>query len=89
MCPVRALGHYLKRSALFRKEGEKRLFVTFGAGDSQRQGASNKTLARWIVDTIKHSYFNADEEDCQVLKMNAYYIRNAERNRYSTYSGSC
>ena len=75
MCPVRALGHYLKRSALFRKEGEKRLFVTFGAGDSQGQGASNKTLARWIVDTIKHAYLNADEEDCQVLKMNAHSVR--------------
>ena len=75
MCPVRALRHYIERSALFRKNGEKRLFVTFGAGESQGQGASNKTLARWIVETIKYAYSSADEEDCQVLKMNAHSVR--------------
>ena len=75
MCPVRALKCYVKRSALFRKEGEKRLFVTFGAGDSQGHGASNKTLARWIVETIKHAYSVADEEDCRVLKLNAHSVR--------------
>ena len=74
MCPVRALKHYI-RSVRFRKEGERGLFVTFGAGDSQGQGASNKTLARWIVESIKNAYSMADKEDCEVLKMNAHSAR--------------
>ena len=51
------------------------MFVTFGAGDSQGQGASNKTIARWIVETIKNAYSMADDEDCEVLKMNAHSVR--------------
>ena len=34
---------YRKRSELYRKTGEKRLFVTYGAGESQGKGASKKT----------------------------------------------
>ena len=47
--PRRAVRIYKDRTDLYRKSGEKRLFVTYGAGEEQGKGASKKTLARWIV----------------------------------------
>ena len=73
MCPVRAINIYRKRTAMFRQDGENRLFITYG-GD-QGRGASKKTLARWLVETIRFAYAHANEEDCQVLKMNAHTTR--------------
>ena len=77
MCPVRAVKCYRRRMDLLRKEGEKRLFVTYGSGDKQGAGASKKTLARWITETIKFAYSNASEETRRLMNIKAHSVRAA------------
>ena len=68
---------YKDRTDLYRKSGEKRLFVTYGAGEEQGKGASKKTLARWIVQTIQFAYANSNLEDRQVTGVKAHSVRSA------------
>ena len=75
LCPRRAVNVYRKRSELYRKTGEKRLFVTYGAGESQEKGASKKTIAMWIVQTIKFAYTNTEE--MRVSRIKAHSVRSA------------
>ena len=77
MCPVRAVKCYRRRMDLLRKEGEKRLFVTYGSGDKQGEGASKRTLARWITETIKFAYSNASEEIRRLMNIKAHSVRAA------------
>ena len=77
LCPVRAVKCYKKRMKSLRKEGEQRLFVTYGNGDNQGAGASKKTIARWITETIKFAYANASEEALRVMKIKAHSVRAA------------
>ena len=77
LCPVRAVKCYKKRMKLLRKEGEQRLFLTYGNGDNQGSGASKKTIARWITETIKFAYANASEETLRVMKIKAHSVRAA------------
>ena len=77
LCPVRAVKCYKKRMDLLRKEGEKRLFVTYGSGEKQGSGASKKTIARWITDTIKFAYANASEDTLRLTCIKAHSVRAA------------
>ena len=77
LCPVRAVKCYKKRMDLLRKEGEKRLFVTYGSGEKQASGASKKTIARWITDTIKFAYANASEDTLRLMCIKAHSVRAA------------
>ena len=77
LCTVRAVKCYKKRMKLLRKEGEQRLFLTYGNGDNQGSGASKKTIARWIAETIKFAYANASEETLRVMKIKAHSVRAA------------
>ena len=77
LCPRRAVKIYKDRTDLYRKSGEKRLFVTYGAGEEQGKGASKKTLARWIVQTIQFAYANSNLEDRQVTGVKAHSVRSA------------
>ena len=77
LCPRRAVNVYRKRSELYRKTEEKRLFVTYGAGESQGKGASKKTLARWIVQTIQFAYTESNTEERRVSRIKAHSVRSA------------
>ena len=73
MCPMRAINIYRKRTVKFRQDEGNRLFITYG--DNKGKGASKKTLARWLVETIRFTYAHTTDEDGQVLKMNAHTTR--------------
>ena len=77
LCPVRAVKCYKRRMDLLRKGGEKRLFITYGNGEKQGCGASKKTIARWITDTIKFAYSNASEDTQRLMKIKAHSVRAA------------
>ena len=77
LCPVRAVKCYKRRMDLLRKSGEKRLFITYGNGEKQGCGASKKTIARWITDTIKFAYSNASEDTQRLMKIKAHSVRAA------------
>ncbi len=53
MCPVRALGTYVHRAALWRKADQ--LLVCYGP-PKRGLPATKQTLSRWIVDTINTAY---------------------------------
>ena len=69
-CPVRAVTMYLQRTKCYRLDNQ--FFV--GYGDAKRgKAVSKQTLARWISDTIKHSYSRMGR-DCPI-KTNAHTTR--------------
>ncbi len=57
MCPVRELGTYVHRAALWRKSDQ--LFVCYGP-PKKGLPATKKTLSRWIVDVIPIAYESSD-----------------------------
>lgn len=64
LCPCRALLQYIKRTARIRKS--ERLFVTYKKNNHVE--ASKDSVARWIVDTVKYAYQNADSETLQAVR---------------------
>jgi len=64
LCPCRALRIYLKRVSELRKSSQ--LFQTYKKGAVQN--ASKRTIARWIVDTVKLAYGKASEADFKLAR---------------------
>jgi integrase len=54
-CPVRALSHYLRKSAEVRQPPLTQLFVTFATGRQGRK-VQPATISRWLVTAIKRAY---------------------------------
>ena len=59
MCPVRALKFYLDRSKTFQSTDQ--LFVLHSS-PKRGQAASKATIARWIVELLKHVYASLGKE---------------------------
>ena len=73
LCPVRALKHYLKRTDKVRKEGQKKLFITFKKG--HEEDIVKSTLAGWIKKTILLAYEVGSSEVQQVHRVKAHEVR--------------
>ncbi len=69
-CPVRALRCYKRRTAVWRVNHPKHLWVCFKAPHGP---ASKDTVSRWIVDTIKTCYDTATGQ--QVTRARAHDVR--------------
>jgi len=65
LCPCRALKIYLKKVAPAR-EGHSQLFLTHKKGAVQN--ASKRTIARWIVDTVRLAYEKANQGDLNLAR---------------------
>lgn len=65
LCPCRALKIYLKKVAPIRKS-HSQLFLTHKKGSVQE--ASKRTIARWVVETIKLAYKKADQGDLALAR---------------------
>jgi hypothetical protein len=65
LCPCRALSVYLDRTNKVRNS-DSSLFLTYKKGAVH--GASKRTLARWIVDTVKTTYQLAGADDIKLAR---------------------
>ena len=54
LCPVRALHHYIKRTAESRRD-HTAMFMCHAQG-KRHKPASKMTMSRWVTDTIKYAY---------------------------------
>ena len=64
LCPCRTLLHYIKRTKSLRKSD--RLFLTYQK--NHHVEASKDSIARWIVQTVRYAYENADSEILQTVR---------------------
>ena len=64
LCPCRTLLHYIKRTKSLRKSD--RSFLTYQK--NHHVEASKDTIARWIVQTVRYAYENADSEILQTVR---------------------
>ncbi|XP_077977162.1 uncharacterized protein LOC144432761 [Glandiceps talaboti] len=72
LCPVRALRWYLDRSKSFRK-GRTRLFIPFPP--SVKDDCSPADISKWIVDTVKWAYVEAQQDHLSPHRVTAHEVR--------------
>ncbi len=65
LCPCRALKIYLKKVAPIR-ESHSQLFLTHKKGAVQN--ASKRTIARWVVETVRLAYEKANQSDLNLAR---------------------
>ncbi|VDH96697.1 Hypothetical predicted protein [Mytilus galloprovincialis] len=64
LCPCRALRIYINRTKSIRKSN--RLFVTYKK--NHHKEASKDSIARWIVNTVRYAYENADKDTLKTVR---------------------
>ena len=64
LCPCRALRIYINRTKSIRKSN--RLFVTYQK--NHHKEASKDSIARWIVNTVRYAYENADKDTLKTVR---------------------
>jgi hypothetical protein len=72
LCPVRALRHYIDRTAGLR-ENKKKLLVSFKKGF--KGDIAKATVSHWIKKTVMLTYELAGEEDLTDLHVRAHDVR--------------
>ncbi|CAG2190305.1 unnamed protein product [Mytilus edulis] len=67
LCPCRALRIYINRTKSIRKSN--RLFVTYKK--NHHKEALKDSIARWIVNTVRYAYENADKDTLKTVGFDA------------------
>lgn len=81
-CPVRALKFYLSRTESYRGTEDKLFLIT----RKPFSGASKQTIARWIVDIIRESVTEADNETLG-SRVGAHSLR-SQASAWASYKGA-
>ena len=64
LCPCRALNIYIQRTKSIRKSN--RMFITYQKNNHKE--ASKDSIARWIIQTVRFAYENADRETLNIVR---------------------